>query len=133
MGQCCSTPSSATSPSSDSPYYAQQSSSSPRVRTSTSGSGSNSSSYSSGSRLGGDEIVASLGPRTAAAMAAEARAAARAPMEDKLRKEDLLGKLTEIYKRKRIDVPFGLPSLSVQQLLQKLEEMREKWEKETRI
>lgn len=124
MGNCCSTPTAAAagSPSSsDSPYYAQQS-----PRNNNTSRGTNASSYSSGSRLGGDEVVASLGPRTAAAMAAEARAAARAPMEDKLRKEDLLGKLTEIYKRKRMDIPFGLPSLSIPQLVAKLEEIREK-------
>jgi len=124
MGQCCSTPTAAataSSPSSDSPYYAQQS-----PRNNYNSSRGTSSGSSSGSRLGGDDVVASLGPRTAAAMAAEARAAARAPMEDKLRKEDLLGKLTEIYKRKRMDIPFGLPSLSIPQLVAKLEEMREK-------
>ncbi len=79
--------------------------------------------FSSGGRLGGDAVVAQLAPRDAAAMAAEARAAAARPREDRLRREDLVGKLLEAHRRKGLSPPLNLASLPLAQLAQMNEQM----------
>ena len=117
MGNCCSgdaSPSSA-SPSASSYYAAPAvpgaaSSLSPRA-------------VSSGGRLGGDTVVAQVGPRAAAAMAAEARSAAQKPREDRLRREDLVGKLLEAHRRKGLAPPLNLASLPLPQLASMLEQL----------
>ena len=72
---------------------------------------------SSGGRLGGDAVVAQVGPRAAAAMAAEARAAAQKPREDRLKREDLVGKLLEAHRRRGLSPPLNLASLPLPQLV----------------
>jgi hypothetical protein len=79
--------------------------------------------FSSGGRLGGDEVVAQLAPRDAAAMAAEARAAAAKPREDRLKREDLVGKLLEAHRRKGLSPPLNLASLPLAQLAAMNEQM----------
>jgi len=79
--------------------------------------------FSSGGRLGGDAVVAQLAPRDAAAMAAEARAAAAKPREDRLRREDLVGKLLEAHRRKGLSPPLNLASLPLAQLAAMNEQM----------
>jgi len=78
---------------------------------------------SSGGRLGGDTVVAQVGPRAAAAMAAEARSAAQKPREDRLKREDLVGKLLEAHRRKGLSPPLNLASLPLPQLSSMLEQM----------
>lgn len=73
-----------------------------------------------GQRLGGDESSDSMSPRAAAAAAAEARATkglAGISAEGR-RKQELVGRLQELYARRGQDAPFGLPSFSLQRLEQ---------------
>ena len=119
MGNCLSSdaspPSPAPAPGASPPAGYGYQAPSPRFNSVTS-SGTNPGSVASGGRLGGDTVVASLGPRTAAALAAEARAAARAPQEDRLRREDLIGKIHEASRRRGKEVPLSLGSWPLAQL-----------------
>ena len=56
-------------------------------------------------------------------MAAEARSAAQKPREDRLKREDLVGKLLEAHRRKGLSPPLNLASLPLPQLSAMLEQM----------
>lgn len=84
-----------------------------------------------GHRLGGsDESTASgerLTPKAAAAAAAEARAKAaqlNGPAAEKRRKDELVGRLTELYRRRNQDPPFGLGAFSIIKLEQLYAQMK---------
>ena len=83
-----------------------------------------------GHRLGGSEdssASATVTPRAAAAAAAEARATQAQKggiSAERRRKDDLVGRLTEIYHRRRQEPPFGLASFPLQRLEQIYAQMK---------
>lgn len=81
---------------------------------------------SKGVALGGGSPTAtpSLDPRTAAAQAAERRAASRAPIDERSRKAELVGRLEAQYKSRGSDAPIGLATFDIPVLEKKLAAMR---------
>lgn len=75
--------------------------------------------------IGGDDsLQRSVDARTAAAMAAEARAAANKPASEYAQKAQLLGQLETIYKRRKEEMPMGVRSMGIPQLKAHLERMK---------
>ncbi len=72
---------------------------------------------SGGGKLGGDHDP-KVDARLAAARAAEARAAASAPAAEFAARQDLIGRITEQYRRKGTTAPFGLGSYPTSRLKQ---------------
>ena len=67
-----------------------------------------------GHRLGGSETASLLSPREAAAAAAMARASA--PRSEAAVKAELVGRLREVFQRKGVVAPFGLPAMPLAKL-----------------
>jgi hypothetical protein len=82
------------------------------------------SSTPGGHKLGGSDRE--LTPRKAAALAAERRAAAAGPGLERSTKAELVGRLSELYKRQGKEVPFGLGSFSVEKLRNMIAANRER-------
>lgn len=75
---------------------------------------------SGGGKVGGAHDP-SVDSRLAAARAAEARAAASAPAAEFAARQELIGRITEQYRRKGVAAPFGLGSYPTAKLKQMYE------------
>jgi len=89
--------------------------------TSTAGGGGGGGGGSSGQTLGGDvHVQRALRPGEAAAAAAAARAAAggakTVALDERRRKDELVGRLQHLYELRGRAVPLGLPSMGLKQL-----------------
>ena len=73
---------------------------------------------SNGQRLGGNEVPIHLTPQEMAARAAEKRlqSGTNSIIDERRKKDELIGKITEIYARKGQAAPIGLPSLPLDKL-----------------
>lgn len=78
---------------------------------------------SKGVALGGSPAASATDPRSAAAQAAERRAAA-IPIDERSRKAELVGRLQAQYKSRGSDAPIGLATFDIPVLEKKLAAMR---------
>lgn len=79
----------------------------------------------SGQRLGGNHAPEHLTPQEMAARAAETRMKNN-PVDERRKKEDIIGKLTEIYARRGQQAPIGLPTFTLEKLKELYDRERNK-------